>query len=324
MSTTYGIDVSKWQASINWPMVKNSGKVDFVIMKAGYGNQATQKDPRFEENYKGCKANNIPCGCYWYSYAMSVAEAEREADACLKAISGKQFEYPIYLDIEESKQFKLGRQTVSNMVNTFCKKLEAAGYFVGVYSSKSHFDSYMNDDVKKKYTIWVAHYGVSKTTYSGPYDIWQKSDKGKISGINGYVDLDECYRDFPTLIKSLGKNGFPKTVDEKPVETLKPTEPTETINEKPDPVKPIKEPEIIEEKPIEPIPVPPMPKLFRRIKVICNALYVRSAPTMKGIVLDVIYNGDIVEIEEDKDGWGRIANTERWICLNLSYVTEVN
>lgn len=313
MSTKYGIDVSKWQASINWPTVKSSGKVDFVIMKAGYGNQATQKDPRFEENYNGCKVNNIPCGCYWYSYAMSVAEAEREADACLKAISGKQFEYPIYLDIEEAKQFRLGRQVVSNMVNAFCKKLEAAGYFVGVYSSKSHFDSYMNDDVKKKYTIWVAHYGVSKTTYSGPYDIWQKSDKGKIPGINGYVDLDECYRDFPTLIKSIGMNGYPKTV----VEETNPesAEPKPEVKDDP---KPVSEPEPAIE------PDPPMPKLYRRVKIICNALYVRTGPGTNNITVGVVQNGDILDIEEEKNGWGRIAGTERWICLNLSYVTEVN
>ena len=313
MSTKYGIDVSKWQASINWQTVKSSGKVDFVIMKAGYGNQATQKDPRFEENYNGCKANNIPCGCYWYSYAMSVAEAEREADACLKAISGKKFEYPIYLDIEEAKQFRLGRQAVSNMVNAFCKKLEAAGYFVGVYSSKSHFDSYMNDDVKKKYTIWVAHYGVSKTTYSGHYDIWQKSDKGKIPGINGYVDLDECYRDFPTLIKSIGKNGYPKTVAEEPKPES--AEPKPEVKDDP---KPVSEPEPVTE------PDPPMPKLYRRVKIICNALYVRTGPGTNNITVGVVQNGDILDIEEEKNGWGRIAGTERWICLNLSYVTEVN
>ena len=314
MSTKYGIDVSKWQAAINWQAVKQSGKVDFVIMKAGYGNQATQKDPRFEENYKGCKSNSIPCGCYWYSYAMSVAEAEREADACLKAISGKQFEYPIYLDIEEAKQFRLGRQVVSNMVNAFCKKLEAAGYFVGVYSSKSHFDSYMNDDVKKKYTIWVAHYGVSKTTYSGPYDIWQKSDKGKIPGINGYVDLDECYRDFTTLIKSIGKNGYPKTI----AEETKPdasAEPKPEVKEDP---KPVSKPEPATE------PDPPMPKLYRRVKIICNALYVRTGPGTNNITVGVVQNGNILDIEEEKNGWGRIAGTERWICLNLSYVTEVN
>lgn len=318
MSTSYGIDVSKWQASINWPAVKKSGKVDFVIMKAGYGNQASQKDPRFEENYKGCKDNGIPCGCYWYSYAMSVAEAEREAEACLKAISGKQFEFPIYLDIEESKQFKLGRQTVSNMVNAFCKKLEAAGYFVGVYSSKSHFDSYMNDDVKKKYTIWVAHYGVAKTTYSGPYDVWQKSDKGKISGINGYVDLDECYRDFPTLIKSIGKNGF-KKVEKEPESVVEKS--TDTIVE-----EPIEEPIVVSEEKVpnnvELIPVPPMPKLFRRVTVICNSLYIRTGPGREYITVGVLRNGESVDIEEEKNGWGRIANKDLWICINLSYVTE--
>lgn len=315
MSTKYGIDVSKWQASINWLTVKSSGKVDFVIMKAGYGNQATQKDPRFEENYKGCKDNDIPCGCYWYSYAMSVSEAEREAEACLKAIKGKTFEYPVYLDIEEAKQFRLGRQTVSNIVRTFCKKLENAGYFVGVYSSKSHFDSYMDDDVKTKYTIWVAHYGVSKTTYAGPYDIWQKSDKGKIPGINGNVDLDECYREFPELIKSLGKNGFEKPITETPVVT-------EPIAEEP-PMPEVKEEPIAVEKPIDETPSIVKPVPHRTVKIICFALYVRSGPAMSFGTVGILKNGDVVELEEEKNGWGRILGTNNWICLNLNYVSEI-
>ena len=93
----YGIDVSRWQGSIDWTKVKT----DFCIIQAGFGREASQKDIRFDENYSGCKAAGIPCGAYWYSYATSEDEARKEAAVCLDILKGRQFEYPIYYDVEE-------------------------------------------------------------------------------------------------------------------------------------------------------------------------------------------------------------------------------
>lgn len=100
-----GIDVSKFQGKVDWAAVKASGEVDFVIIRAGYGRETSQEDVQFKNNYVGCKMNNIPVGAYWYSYAESVEDARQEARACLEVIKGKQFEYPIYFDIEEKFQF---------------------------------------------------------------------------------------------------------------------------------------------------------------------------------------------------------------------------
>lgn len=219
-----GIDVSKWQGDIDWAQVKKSGLVDFAIIKAGYGREVNQIDEKFEQNYKGCKDNKIPCGAYWYSYAVTPEEAEREADVCIATLKGKQFEYPIYYDIEEARQ-RLGQGKVSAIISTFCNKLEAAGYWVGVYSYRSFLDVYVSDAIKKRYAIWVAEYDVQKPNYNNPYGIWQKSSKGKILGINGNVDLDECYVDYPAAVKSAGKNGYVKPVvtptNVKPVEKKK-------------------------------------------------------------------------------------------------------
>lgn len=199
-----GIDVSRWQGEIDWTKVRT----DFCIMQAGFGKEISQKDICFEKNYSGCKANRIPCGAYWFSYAVSEDEAKLEARVCLETIKGKQFEYPIYYDVEEQRTLKLGREKVSAIIRTFLDELEKAGYFAGLYMSASYLRDYVTDEIKERYAVWVAHYGVSRPDYSGIYGMWQKSNTGSLAGISGNVDLDECYADYPGIIKAAGLNGF--------------------------------------------------------------------------------------------------------------------
>lgn len=206
-----GIDVSFSQGSIDWRQVKVSGKVEFAIIRAGYGKYASQKDEWFERNYAGCKENGIPCGAYWYSYATSAEDAVKEAQACLECVKNKTFEYPIYFDFEEDSQLRLGRERLSAIIKAFCDTVENAGYFVGVYSMKSALESHLTDEVRNRYTIWCAHINVNHTSYTG-HSMWQYSWTGRIPGINGDVDLDECYLDFPSIIKNAGLNGFEKPV----------------------------------------------------------------------------------------------------------------
>lgn len=215
--TVYGIDVSKHQGNIDWNKVKASGKANFAILRAGIENS---KDVRFEEYYQGAKKNNIPVGAYWYSKAVTTAQAVQEAEDFLNAVKGKQFEYPLYFDIEESKQFALGKTKCSEIAKAFLDTLEKAGYYAGIYASKSHLEDYLTEEVRKRYAVWVAHYGVSQTTYSGQFGMWQYSDKGTVSGIpDNQVDFDACYKDYPTVIKNAGLNGFAKSV-ENSVETV--------------------------------------------------------------------------------------------------------
>ena len=209
--TKNGIDVSKHQGNIDWTKVKNSGKVDFAILRAGYGKVISQKDSKFEEYYRKCQKNDIPVGAYWYSYAMSEVEARQEAEVFLQVIQGKQFAYPVYFDLEEPKQLALGKAKCSAIATAFLDVIEKAGYFAGLYMSKSHLESYITEEIRNRYAVWVAHYGVNKTSYAGQFGIWQKSDTGSISGISGNVDLDECYQDYPALIQNAGLNGFAKS-----------------------------------------------------------------------------------------------------------------
>lgn len=202
-----GIDISRYQGTPDFGKLKN--EVDFVILQAGFGRYASQKDAQFERSYAECKKYGIPVGVYWYSYAKTAADALAEARACMEVIAGKTFEYPIYYDLEEGLA-ALGRNTVSAIAAAFCNALEQAGYFAGIYISRSPAQSYLTAEVCGKYALWLAEYG-SKLNWSGAVGMWQNSSTGRFSGISGDVDTDTCYEDYPKLIKAAGLNGFPKS-----------------------------------------------------------------------------------------------------------------
>lgn len=199
-----GIDISKWQGAIDFQKVKNSG-IEFVIIRAGYGTRG--KDEFFEANYKKAKAAGLHVGAYWYSYADGFKEAGEEADAFLRALSGKQFDYPVYLDMEEKSQLQAGMDFCSGLIRTFCGKLEAAGYFAGFYTSSSYVRAVVKEDIRKRYSFWCAQWA-SACSFAGSCGIWQYSSKGMVPGINGRVDLDYAYQDFTSIIVNGGFNGY--------------------------------------------------------------------------------------------------------------------
>ena len=209
---TKGIDLSVHNGKVDFQKVKNSGHGDFVILRAGYGRVASQKDARFEEYYAAAKAAGIPVGAYWYSYAMSEDEARQEADVFLSILKGKQFEMPVFYDVEEQKQFNLGKAKVSAIIRAFLERVESQEYWVGLYGSYSSLTTFTDADIRDRYAIWLAHWGVQKSPYKGQYGMWQYGT-GTVAGCSGKVDVDECYVDYPTLIKEAGDNGFPKSVD---------------------------------------------------------------------------------------------------------------
>ena len=227
-----GIDVSYCQNEVDWDTAKASGLVDFAILQAGYGRETSQVDTQFERNYAACKRLGIPCGAYWFSYAMSADEAKREAQVFLQTIKGKSFEYPVYMDLELAKQFALGKAACSAIVDAFLNTLEQAGYFAGLYCSTYYLDNYLSDSIKSRYTVWCAQYA-SKCTYQNPYGIWQYNVAGNaeydiigqksIPGIIGECDMDYCYTNYPAIIKAAGLNGFAKSETTTPENTKKDT-----------------------------------------------------------------------------------------------------
>lgn len=181
------IDVSYCQTGVDYNKVKNSG-IDAVIIRAGFGKETYQKDSEFETHYKNAKKAGLAVGVYWYSYAYSVAEAKQEAKVCLACIRGKTLELPVYYDLEESGQTRLGMSALTNIAIAFCDAIKAGGYRAGVYSNLNWLNNYLDyEKLRNKYSIWLAQWSSSP---SKTCDIWQNADNGRINGINGNVDTD--------------------------------------------------------------------------------------------------------------------------------------
>lgn len=228
MTKLTGIDISRYQENVDFSKVKN--EVDFVIIQAGYGRYTTQVDPYFERNYNECKKHNIPVGVYWFSYAQTANDARQEAKACLEVIKGKKFEYPIFFDVEGDAI--TNRANTSNCIKAFCDILEKAGYFAGIYMSRSPAQTHLTDEVARRYTLWLAEYGTSQCNYSGDIGIWQYSSTGRVAGISGNVDMNYSYIDYPAIIKGKGFNGFDSS--EKKVPSPEPTKPKPISKPKPE------------------------------------------------------------------------------------------
>jgi GH25 family lysozyme M1 (1,4-beta-N-acetylmuramidase) len=202
-----GIDVSVYQGAIDWEAAKADG-VEFAIIRAGYGKYASQKDKYFDTNMKNAQAAGLPCGAYWFSYAVTVEDAIKEADAFYEVIKDYQFEYPVSFDMEAEKQTKLTKDEVSAIIDAFCSRMESYGYYVSLYSYASFLNNKVTDDIFEKYDIWVAHYNTTKPSFDKKYGLWQYSSTGKIDGITGNVDLDFVYMDYERIIKNVHLNGF--------------------------------------------------------------------------------------------------------------------
>ncbi len=199
-----GIDVSKWQGNINWSDVKKDG-IEFAMIRSSYGRSSL--DPMFEINYQGAKDNGIAVGVYHYSYATTVERAKTEVEFLIKTLEGKQFEYPVCLDLEDKAQLDLDKKTLADIAIVYFDALKEAGYYPMIYSSKSWFTGKLYDVRLDVYDRWVDQWS-DKLTYTGELGMWQYSAKGSVSGISGDVDLDISFIDYESRIKWLELNGF--------------------------------------------------------------------------------------------------------------------
>lgn len=215
-----GIDVSEHQGKIDWKLVKESG-IDFAILRAGYGSYSSQKDKNFEINYANAKANGIKVGAYWYSYAKTLEQSNMEVEAFLSVVSGKQFEYPVYFDIEDKSQENLGKDLLTDIVLTFCNKVQSKGYYVGLYCNPDWIINRFDKDRLIVFDKWLAHW-TDRPAWGNEFGgLWQYSVSGKIDGISTDVDLNYSYRDYATLIKRLKLNGNSDIPEQRTPEQIK-------------------------------------------------------------------------------------------------------
>ena len=212
MSKITCVDISEFQQGINFNKMKSDG-IKAVIIRAGYGRESSQKDSMFESHYKNAKSENMMIGVYWYSYADSVGDAEKEAKACLECINNKSLDMPIYYDLEDNSQTKLGKAKLTEIAERFCETIKKSNYRAGVYANLNWFNNYLDyDKLKKKYSIWLAQYNDRAEL---DCDIWQNSSTGRVSGYNGRLDTNIVYDE------SLYGDDGDKNVAEKPTLTYR-------------------------------------------------------------------------------------------------------
>ena len=194
MTRIKGIDISVYQKGISFSALKQAG-VKFAIIRAGYGEK---KDYTMNKFVKDCKANGIDFGFYWYSYAMSVEQAQAEADKCIEVIKGLSPTYPVFFDMEEKKQIDgLNTDTRTEMAVAFCEKIRQAGFKPGIYANPSFMENYYDkQQIIGKYDIWLAHWTNSPdrpSRYNYGQTMWQWG----LDKIDRYdIDGDICFCEY--------------------------------------------------------------------------------------------------------------------------------
>lgn len=199
-----GIDVSSYQGNMDFETLKN--QIDFMIIRCGYGvDRITQDDNKYERNASECERLGIPYGVYLYSYATTIEEAESEALHTLRLIKNKKLEYPVFLDVESDVQKALDKETLANVVEHYCLKMEEAGYYVGIYANLDWFVNRLDSPKLERFDHWLAQWN-KEPTYQKPFGMWQYTSKLTLPGISGPVDGDIAYKDYPKIIRDHGLN----------------------------------------------------------------------------------------------------------------------
>lgn len=211
--STFGIDVSHWQGDFDFAKAVKNDKVEFAILKIGGSDAGRYKDGKFDSNYKKCKDIALPVGAYYFGHDMTVEAAKESAQHFISLLKGKQFEYPVYYDVEGDMITKLDKATLTDIVIAFCDEVEKEGYYIGVYSSASFFNSEMDDKRLSRFCHWAAAWSVKPSLTSGnPIQMWQFGGSRnciRSTKINGQtVDQNFCYVDYPAIIKKVGLNGY--------------------------------------------------------------------------------------------------------------------
>lgn len=223
-ATSAIMDISQFQnpSNFNWQKIKASGITGVIIRLGGRyarsdGSGSIYEDSYFLQHYQAAKAVGMNVGFYFFSYAMTREGAVEEAQYCLDTMKQHHLvaELPIFFDLEDydldgdKPHFNGGKELNNMLVNAFCSTIENAGYYAGVYTNYNFITNVVDPAVLSNRAFWYAQYN-STVSYTGRYDLWQYTSTGSVDGYNasGSLDLNYCYRDYPTFIKQYGFNGF--------------------------------------------------------------------------------------------------------------------
>lgn len=201
-----GIDVSAHQGNINWDAVKAAG-IEFAIIRIAYGQNAV--DSKAIRNIEECIRVGIPFGVYTYSYALNVNNAINEANLVIKTLAPYKdmIKFPVIIDMEDADKYKAKYGMPSNdVLVSICEKeclmFEEAGYYAAIYASKSWFDTKLNSSRLNRFDKWMAWWNSAASSKfdHNVYGLWQYTSSGSVNGISGRVDMNESYKDYPSII----------------------------------------------------------------------------------------------------------------------------
>lgn len=213
------MDVSRWQGNIDWDKVKASGKIDGVMLRA-MGNSADGKaskpylDPTFARNYTECTRLDIPVGVYGYFKAVNREQADKELAYFKKLLTGRSFELPVAVDIEDEVQKPLGKSALTDLTAYMLSTVESWGVYALLYTGLWFGNTflYMGGAALKLYDVWLARYprdksktkpeDKPKTDFS--FGMWQYTSTARVPGVSGNVDLSHAYKDYTSIICKKG------------------------------------------------------------------------------------------------------------------------
>lgn len=195
-NTKVGIDISRWQGDVDFEALSKSN-VEFIMIRLGGQDGIDGEyyiDSKFTRNMENAQKYGFDVGVYFYSYAYTQDEAIKQAKYVIENLKDYNLKLPIVFDWEcwnKFNKFKISFYDVTKVQDTFLNYVESKGYKGARYGSKNYLTNVWQDS---KHLTWLAHY-ISETTYEGEYFMWQRCDTGKVSGINGAVDVDILYLD---------------------------------------------------------------------------------------------------------------------------------
>ena len=203
-----GIDVSAHNGIIDWERVKKAG-IEFAIIRIGYGQSTI--DSKAIRNIEECIRIGMPFGIYIYSYALNVNSAINEANLVIKTLAPykDKVSFPVIIDMEDADKYKEkhgmpSNDTLVDICEKECVMFEEAGYYPMIYASKSWFDTKLKSSKLDRLDKWMAWWSASASSKfdHNQYGLWQYTSSGSVDGISGRVDMNEAFKDYPTLIKN--------------------------------------------------------------------------------------------------------------------------
>ena len=206
-----GVDLSYHQENVDFAALKESG-VEFVMLRCGYRGYSEGglvKDEKFDEYAAACNEYGIPLGVYFFTQAVSVEEAVREAEFTIDLIRDYDISYPVALDTEyvsekgaRTNSEEIDEDLRSEMCIAFCRKISEAGYYPMIYASENWIRRDLNYEALQEYDFWAPQY-LEENDFMYDFTIWQYTERGFIKGVDEEVDLDISMVDYASFVPAL-------------------------------------------------------------------------------------------------------------------------